>query len=92
MPRMIWIASLGYHAELLSYDEAIAYCVSAGKKLQSMYHSWDDMFTNYTQGYALWAGEDPENEENESFQRIKIYQWLKLLPKSPYSIDWSTNL
>ncbi len=92
MARMIRIASLGYLADYVSYDEAISYCIVAGKKLQGLFHSWDDMFFNYMQGYIYWSGEDPKDEESEAYLRIKIYEWLKKQPKSPYRIYWYTDL
>jgi hypothetical protein len=44
------------------------------------------------QGYVFWAGEDPKDEESETYQRLKIYEWLKTLPKPPYRIYWYTDL
>ncbi|MDR0441469.1 MAG: DUF1266 domain-containing protein [Candidatus Accumulibacter sp.] len=92
MGRMIWIASQGYLADYLSHDEAVAYCVKAGKKLQSLFNGWDEMFHHYMQGYIYWSEDDPDDEECEAYQRICIYNWLKTLPKSPYRIYWDTKL
>ena len=90
--RMIWIASCGYLADYLSYDETVGYCVQAGKRLQELFYSWDTMFHHYMQGYIYWSGDDVEDKESEAYQRIEIYKWLKSQPKSPYKIDWFTKL
>ena len=90
--RMILIASQGFIADFLTYDEAVAYCVKAGKKLQQLFHSWDEVFHHYMQGYIYWSGDDPEDDESEAYQRIGIYNWLKTLPKSPYRIYWDTKM
>jgi hypothetical protein len=92
MGRIIWIASLGYLGDYLSYDEAIAHCVMAGKKMQSLFNSWDEMFHHYIHGYIYWSGDDPVDEESEAHQRIAIYHWLKTMPNSPYRISWDTEL
>jgi hypothetical protein len=67
---MIWIASQGYLADYLSHDEAVAYCVKAGKKLQSLFNSWDEMFHHYMQGYIYWSKDDPDDGE----RRVPGYQ------------------
>lgn len=90
--RMIWIASCGYLADYLSYDEAIHSCTSAGRALQRLYNSFDEMFDDYMQGYIRWSGDDPEDEESEAWKRMEIYKWLKSLPRSPYCLNWYTKL
>jgi hypothetical protein len=92
LARLVWIASLGWHADYLSYEEAVGYCTSAGKRLQSLFGGWDEYFYNYIQGYIYWSGEDHEDEESKAYQRLQIYSWLKSLLRSPYRIDWNMNL
>ncbi|MDR3315867.1 MAG: DUF1266 domain-containing protein, partial [Coriobacteriales bacterium] len=90
--RMMWIAAQGYLADYLSYEEAIDCCTKAGKRLQELFGSWDEMFANYMQGYVYWSGDNPNDEDSESHQRLDIYQWLKAQARSPYQIDWRLDL
>lgn len=92
MVRLIRIASLGYLAGYITFDEALEYCSRAGIIMQSVFGGWDEMFAGYMQGYIDWSGEDPKDEESKAYQRLAIYAWLKTFPKSPYRIDWNTNL
>ena len=92
MGRMMWITSLGYLADYLSLSDAIGYCTIAGKKLQSMFSGWDDMFINYMQGYVFWSEDDPKDEESEAYRRLQIFGWLKMFSRSPYNTNWNTQL
>ncbi|MDR2037480.1 MAG: DUF1266 domain-containing protein [Bacteroidales bacterium] len=90
--RLILLCGYGYLCNYISYEEALEWCSKAGKKMQSIYTSWDDMMTSYLLGYCYWSGERIDDPTTEVYARANIYQFLRKQYDGPFSIDWHTEL
>jgi hypothetical protein len=90
--RLIFISSLGYLCEWLSYEESLNECLSAGQKLRGLFQSWDEFMRCYLLGYCFWAGEDPADGDSETAARRRIYEYYKRLPQNPWSVAWDLPL
>ena len=92
LQRLILISCLGYVSDYISYEEALDWCLKAGKKLQGIYDSWDDFMQSYLLGYCFWSGNDLHDEESEAYQRAQIYKFYKNKKGSPFSVLWDHSL
>lgn len=90
--RLILICGYGYLCNYISYDEALDWCSKAGKKMQSIYNSWDDMMNSYLLGYCYWSGESLDDPSSEAYLRANIYKFLCKQSGGSFSIDWHTEL
>lgn len=92
LQRLIFLCSLGYLCDYISYEDALDWCLKAGQKLQTLYGSWDEFMESYLSGYCSWSGDDLEDEESEAYTRKGIYNFYKGRADSPWAIDWRTSL
>ncbi len=85
---------LGYYyiAEYYTYEEALDEALEISKLIQKSFNSWDEMAESYLFGHQYWQGDNPYDEESESYQRIQVYDKLKNKEDSPYNIDWNLEL
>ena len=90
--RLILLCGYGYLCNYISYEEALEWCSKAGKKMQSIYNSWDDMMKSYFLGYCYWSGERIDDSTTEAYARANIYNFLRKRYDGPFSIDWHSEL
>lgn len=92
LQRLIWLCNLGYISGYLSYEESLDLALTAAKKLQSIYKSWDDFMNSYVLGYCYWSNDDIEDECSEAYARAKTYEYYKNRDDSPWNVDWNCPL
>lgn len=92
LQRLIFLCSLGYLCDYISYEDALDWCLKAGQKLQTLYQSWDAFMESYLLGYCFWSGDDLEDEDSEAYMRKGIYDFYKGRADSPWVINWHANL
>jgi hypothetical protein len=92
LQRLILLSSLGYICGYIRYETALECCLAAGEKLQSLFSSWDDFAQSYIMGYSYWSDEDPDDEDEEAYERRQIYEKLKKLPHGPFHLAWNYPL
>lgn len=90
--RLTLLCGYGYLCNYISYEEALEWCSKAGKKMQSIYNSWDDMMNSYLLGYCFWSGGRLDDPNTEVYNRANIHKHLRKQPGGPFSIDWYTDL
>jgi len=90
--RLILLCGYGYLCNYVSFEEALEWCSKAGKKMQSIYFSWDDMMKSYLLGYCYWSGERIKDPNTEVSTRENIYKFLRKRYDGPFSIDWHSEL
>lgn len=77
MCRISHLVQWGYIAGYLDVKEAQAMIEPAAQILREQFTSWDDVITNWLDGYAFTAGIDPEEPENDYEKRQQVYQELQ---------------
>ncbi len=90
--RVIILAYLGYTAKYFTFNEAMDWCLKAGKELQKTYKSWDDLHDNYILGYSFWSQEDADVIGTNANQRKRAYEETKKYPTHPWQISWNMAL
>jgi Protein of unknown function (DUF1266). len=90
--RLTLLCGYGYLCSYISYEDALEWCSKAGKKMQSIYNSWDDMMKSYLLGYCYWSGDNLDDPDTEAYTRANIYNVLRKKYDGPFSIDWHTEL
>ena len=83
--RAFGLLSAGYLAEYLTREQALNMSLELAKKVQPLYHSWDEFFEGYFKGYEEWS-------EKSSELRRKTYQLIKNYDNSPYNLPWNLEL
>jgi hypothetical protein len=83
--RVAFIAGRAYLAGWL--DEAAAWdaCMTAARRVQASFESWDAFGEAYLEGREAWADED------DAAMRF-VYRALVLEVAGPWSLPWSTPL
>ncbi len=76
MCRISHLVQWGYIAGYLTLEEAQAMIEPAAKRLQKHFNSWEEVITNWLDGYALYAAIDLEEAGNDYENRRGIYQSL----------------
>lgn len=85
--RVINISRWSFSAGYISEDEAWMHMLSAGKRVQKTYSSWDDMAKHYVYGRTFWA------QTNNHPETMTFINWLQKSPGSPWrNISWSQPL
>lgn len=77
MCRVSHLAQWGYVAGYLNVREAQAVIQPAAELLQKNFKSWDEVQTNWLDGYALYASVDLSKAGNDYEKRKAIYEQLK---------------
>lgn len=78
MCRVSHLAQWGYVAGYLNVREAQAVIQPAAELLQKNFKSWDEVQTNWLDGYALYASIDISQTGNDYEKRKAIYDQLKI--------------
>lgn len=78
MCRVSHLAQWGYVAGYLNVREAQAVIQPAAELLQKNFKSWDEVQTNWLDGYALYASIDISQAGNDYEKRKAIYDQLKI--------------
>lgn len=76
MCRISHLVQWGYIAGYLSLEEAQAMIEPAASCLKKHFDSWDEVITNWLDGYALYAAIDLDAAGNDYENRKAIYQTL----------------
>lgn len=76
MCRISHLVQWGYIAGYLTLEEAQAMIEPAAKRLQKHFTSWEEVITNWLDGYALYAAIDLEESGNDYENRMAVYQSL----------------
>ena len=76
MCRISHLAQWGYIAGYLSLEEAQAVIEPAAGRLQKHFGSWEEVVTNWLDGYALYAVIDLEEAGDDYEMRKEVYQSL----------------
>ncbi len=76
MCRISHLVQWGYIAGYLTCEEAQAMIEPAATRLQKHFESWEEVVTNWLDGYALYATIDLEESGNDYENRKAIYQSL----------------
>lgn len=71
----------GYYTE----QEALDKSMEVAAAIQPLFTSWDEYMASYLRGYEYWAEED-------SAERLAVYEELKGFEDSPYKLDWNLTL
>lgn len=83
--RMSNLVQWGYDARYLSLEEALALLEPAAQLLQSNFHSWDEAYENYVDGYNWWARNNVLKQKTMDTERGLLYQGLKTRYPSLFS-------
>lgn len=92
LTRAIYLCHAGYIADYFEYTEALDMALEIALVLQSKFDSWDQMFESYLDGYQYWSNELATDTSTDAYRRVKIYERLKTIEDSPYSLDWNLEL
>lgn len=76
MCRVSHLVQWGLIAEYLTLDEAQALIEPAARRLQEKFQSWEQVITNWLDGYALYAVIDTEQPDNDYQKRKEVYEKL----------------
>lgn len=90
--RALYLCHAGYVADYFEYTEALDMALELALVLQSKFDSWDEFFENYLDGFQFWSQEFLSDENSNAYNRLEIYEYLKTVEDSPYSLDWNMEL
>ena len=90
--RALMLLGQCYVAGYYTYEEAMDKSLELGKKLQSMFASWEDFMQSYMYGFVYWSKSDPTKPQSEFQYRAGIYQYLNSLEDGPFKTDWNMEL
>ena len=84
-----------YQSRMISREEMDREYSRIGKKMQSIFSSWEQLCENYLEAYAQWQlhSAKPKEAEKNIKSRYHIYQMLKEQDPGPYtSVPWNLDL
>ncbi len=90
--RALMLLGQCYVAGYYTYEEAMDKSLELGKKLQSMFPSWEDFMQSYMYGFVYWSRSDPTEPQPEFQYRVSIYHYLDSLEDGPFKMDWNMEL
>lgn len=90
--RALMLLGQCYVAGYYTYEEAMDKSLELGKKLQSMFPSWEDFMQSYMYGFVYWSRSDPTEPQSEFQYRVSIYHYLDSLEDGPFKMDWNMEL
>jgi hypothetical protein len=90
--RVIIMATLGYSAQWLTFDEAVQWGVVAGRKLQYLFDNWQDFIDAYLLGLCYFYDVNPASPELVIEKRKRIFRNRHQLAENPWEISWDTPL
>lgn len=84
----------GYVSGYYTLNEALENSLEVSRILQDSFESWDEMADNYLLGLQYWKNEPSDFSfiMGEAEKRRNIFENLKTLPDSPYSLDFKMKL
>ena len=92
LQRLIVYCADGYISDYISYEDALDWCLKAGKRLQEKYSSWDEFMESFILGCS-WREEEPLDDENTyAYMCQHVYAFYKNRNDNPWAIDWDTSL
>lgn len=89
------LAATLYQSRMISREEMDQEYSRAGKKVQSIFSSWEQFCENYLEAYAQWQFQSRTQKEAEKNikKRYGAYQMLKEKNPGPYhSVPWNLDL
>lgn len=89
--RLCNVATWGTIAGYIKYQDAIALCVKAGKKLQENFDSWDDMIDNYLTGLWYWSGSKEKMTGRKEWYDSRKNMAESLLYKGDFKVALDEN-
>ena len=90
--RALMLLGQCYVAGYYTYEEAMDKSLELGKKLQSMFPSWEDFMQSYMYGFVYWSRSDSTEPQSEFQYRVSIYHYLDSLEDGPFKMDWNMEL
>lgn len=63
----------------------------AGREMQSLFHSWEELAESYLLGYEQWQ-QGVDNAYINIVERRSVYERLKKNANGPYAVPWNLDL
>jgi hypothetical protein len=108
MSAVIALSFEGYICEWLSYEESLAWCIEAGRRLQTRSDGWDSYAQRMLESFDIFARDDAIIVPDSAGLNVYLkedylaninrdsyrsaYEHLSQLPWSPWQIPWDAPL
>ena len=91
--RATQILAMGYVSRFFNRDTLNAESAKVGRIMQDEFNSWEDLLTNYINGFANWATKVYDEDAEEAISaRCDAYTNIINHQDPPYMIDWNIKL
>lgn len=90
--RACQILGMSYVIGYIKRKELVNKSIEIGHIMQKYYHSWDELYESYMQGYRTWRKTQGGNVQKAIAQREAVYDQLWKQPDGPCSIKWNLEL
>lgn len=88
------VQQLGYYyvMDYITLEECMDQSLEIAEKLQSSFHSWDDMANSYLLGYEFWSGQEASDWGSEAYFRKQEYEDIMEYDPYIFALDWDYEL
>lgn len=90
--RACQILAMAFVGGLVTREEMLTQSIPAGRLMQRLYHSWEELFDSYLRGYKQWRREQDNDWQRDLAARENYCRKLKYEPDGPRSLDWNLKL
>ena len=90
--RATQLLGMGFVGGYIDREEMIAESFKIGQLMQSLYHSWSDLYDSYLKGYKEWRSSQGDDGQSDIAEREELCLKLKNAPDGPCSLPWQLEL
>lgn len=90
--RACQILGMGFIGGYIERREMVEKSVRVGRIMQRLYHSWDELYDSYLEGYKEWRRAQGGEWQRDIAEREKLCLKLRNDPDGPCSIAWEIEL
>lgn len=84
--------AMGYVGGYIEREEMFALSFNVGRVMQKYYHSWQELYSSYLNGYRIWRSEIGDGAQEDISAREKICSEILEAADGPSSLDWNMVL
>ena len=90
--RACQILGMGFVGGYIERGEMLEKSIEIGTLMQSLYHSWAELYDSYLRGYKEWRTQEGDGWQEAISEREKLCFKLRNEPDGPCSLPWEQEL
>ncbi len=90
--RACQILGMGYLGGIIQRQEMFDESLKVGRIIQEYYHSWQELYESYLNGYRDWRSGNDNGAQEDIAERERICDEILKSADGPCSLSWNTVL